>query len=188
MNFFGLELQQNIYAPTLLTGLFEDEVPELILEMGTAFGGLTVGLWIWGFLNGCRVMSWDIVNNKVRKVDKLMTAIGAEFKLKSCLDPAEIGMIRTLISKSGKTFVLCDGGNKAEEVRTFAPMLKVGDIIAAHDYCPSPRTFDKRYRHAIWMNYEIGDDSRRELEKIGFEIYAPELAMAAWLCMKRVMK
>ena len=33
-----------------------------------------------------------------------------------------------------KTFVFCDGGDKAREFNTYAPLLKVGDCIAVHDW------------------------------------------------------
>ena len=33
-----------------------------------------------------------------------------------------------------KTFIFCDGGNKASEFNTYAPLLKSGDRIAAHDW------------------------------------------------------
>ena len=33
-----------------------------------------------------------------------------------------------------KTFIFCDGGDKAKEFNTYAPLLKPGDCIAAHDW------------------------------------------------------
>jgi len=38
------------------------------------------------------------------------------------------------LAKSQRTFLYCDGGNKIKEMRTFAPFLEPGDIIACHDY------------------------------------------------------
>lgn len=34
----------------------------------------------------------------------------------------------------GVVFVLCDNGNKPAEMKTYAPLLRLGDYIAAHDY------------------------------------------------------
>lgn len=39
-----------------------------------------------------------------------------------------------LIKGKGKSIVFCDGGDKPHELRTFAPALKKGDIIACHDW------------------------------------------------------
>lgn len=36
--------------------------------------------------------------------------------------------------RQGVALVYCDGGNKPKEVQTFAPLLRPGDLIAAHDY------------------------------------------------------
>ena len=33
-----------------------------------------------------------------------------------------------------KTFIFCDGGDKAKEFNTYAPLLKSGDRIAVHDW------------------------------------------------------
>tara|TARA_R110000765_G_scaffold335359_1_gene425755 strand:- start:18 stop:689 length:672 start_codon:yes stop_codon:yes gene_type:complete len=36
--------------------------------------------------------------------------------------------------KQSKTFIFCDGGDKAHEFNTYAPLLKSGDCIAVHDW------------------------------------------------------
>ena len=36
--------------------------------------------------------------------------------------------------KDKKTFIFCDGGDKAREFNTYAPLLKSGDCIAVHDW------------------------------------------------------
>jgi hypothetical protein len=41
--------------------------------------------------------------------------------------------LRPLIAGFGMTVLLCDGGDKRREFETFAPLLKPGDIIGAHD-------------------------------------------------------
>jgi hypothetical protein len=42
--------------------------------------------------------------------------------------------ILKLISSSGKSVVFCDAFDKPHEFKTFAPALKKGDIISAHDW------------------------------------------------------
>ena len=36
--------------------------------------------------------------------------------------------------QQSKTFIFCDGGDKAKEFNTYAPLLKTGDCIAVHDW------------------------------------------------------
>lgn len=48
--------------------------------------------------------------------------------------PSNIEMIGTAIKLAPRTLVLCDNGNKAEEVRIFKEFLKPGDRIMAHDW------------------------------------------------------
>ena len=46
----------------------------------------------------------------------------------------EATMIRALIKKTGRTILFCDDGNKIKEFKTFRSYLKIGDIIAIHDW------------------------------------------------------
>lgn len=56
-----------------------------------------------------------------------------------------------------KTFIFCDGGNKAAEFSTFAPLLKKGDCIAVHDW-----------------GYEIGAQHTEPVcEEHGLEVHEP---------------
>jgi len=47
-----------------------------------------------------------------------------------------VDYLKNMISNTGTTLVLCDNGNKPLEVQAFAPALKPGDVIMAHDYFP----------------------------------------------------
>lgn len=49
--------------------------------------------------------------------------------------------LKSLIAAPGCTVLFCDNGDKVHEFRTFAPLLKVGDIIASHDW-PKTIRFD----------------------------------------------
>jgi len=41
---------------------------------------------------------------------------------------------RWIMNKPGPAFIYCDGGNKPKEFNLYAPILRVGDYIAAHDW------------------------------------------------------
>lgn len=46
-----------------------------------------------------------------------------------------IERVRQLVADtSGTAIVYCDGGNKPKEILTYAPLMRPGDLIAAHDY------------------------------------------------------
>lgn len=43
---------------------------------------------------------------------------------------------RRIKDAPGAVYVFCDGGNKPNELETFSPALKLGDVISVHDYVP----------------------------------------------------
>lgn len=113
-----------------------------IIEIGTGYGGLT--LWLARALPQCAIVTYD--ERTPASIEKLIGA-GVEFRdadvFKNSVE------IASRISAPGGTILLCDGGNKVEEVRRLARYLKGGDIIMAHDYRP------KRDSHAYWRSCEI---------------------------------
>ena len=46
-----------------------------------------------------------------------------------------------------KTFIFCDGGDKAKEFNMYAPLLKKGDCIAVHDW--GQEIFPNQIRHTV---------------------------------------
>ncbi len=43
-------------------------------------------------------------------------------------------MVGDAIKNTHRALVLCDGGDKPAEIKTYAPLLKANDLITAHDY------------------------------------------------------
>ena len=54
--------------------------------------------------------------------------------------------------------MLCDGGDKRREFKTFHKYLKKNDIIMAHDYAPNSEVFKDEYLNKIWNWHEFQDD------------------------------
>jgi hypothetical protein len=92
---------------------------------------------------------------------------------------AEIG---AEMQREGVTVLLCDGGNKINEVRTFSDYLKPGDYVLAHDYAPDAATFERDLKGRLWSWLEITDQHlQATIEHNRLEPVMPEtLLAAAW--------
>lgn len=66
--------------------------------------------------------------------DQLETTPRLRIVVGDCFSPEIVSLITSLLSREDRSAILCDGGNKIREFRTFAPFLKTGDVIMAHDY------------------------------------------------------
>ena len=61
-------------------------------------------------------------------------------------------IVSDMIAGHSPTFIFCDNGNKARELKEYALLLKTGDLIACHDY------------RGICGRYEVGDEQVRFLD------------------------
>jgi predicted O-methyltransferase YrrM len=165
--FLGMGMQQNYVALSAFDFLFKEVDIHRVIEIGTAAGGLTVFL----ALAVPQVVTLDIAD--YREYRPTMNKLGIDFR---CGDVFQhIDEIRDLINLPGTSLVLCDGGNKPLELRTFAPFLKPGDIIAAHDYATEDNEWgfsEIRVEDADGLDY---------LEPFLSEV----MGKAAWLSFRR---
>lgn len=145
MNLFGLELQQNQHAPGLLTGLLAYVSPSLVIELGTGYGGLTAYLGVWAITASSRIISWDIKECPLHS-KSILTKLGVEARLADYNQPSEIAYIQESITQTRRCLLLCDGGNKPNDMLRFAPLLRKGDVIMAHDYAPDAEASTIRYK------------------------------------------
>jgi len=89
----------------------------------------------------------------------------------------------SFIQQDGITLILCDGGCKKCEYNILAPLLKIGDIIMAHDYAPDQVYFEKYMKDKIWNWHEI-KDSDIEISTKKYNLYSLKqelLINIAWL-------
>lgn len=105
-----------------------------IIELGTANGNFSLYLYLWCIGRGADFYTMDIMKswhngNRILK-DKL--DFESHFYNIDIFEKQED--IKTLIQGEGKTILICDNGNKIKEFKTFAPMLKAGDLISVHDW------------------------------------------------------
>lgn len=166
--FFGLEMAQNALVPALFNRLIEEQQPARVIEIGCSKGGLS-----YLFALGSSLLGYDFHTCDTR--DSLIYPLArADHRV---ADVFELDM-QTLIGGYGTTVLLCDGGDKRREFETFAPMLKPGDIIGAHDLHRGDE---------YWGWSEITDaDVQDTCERCGLEPFMQEeFAAAAWLMRRR---
>ena len=175
----GFITNQNRMALPTWGYAMEQYRPARIVEIGAYNGGFTCALAVHAYNIGAKVFSFDISEIPDPKYRPLSEFLGVEFFQMDCFSEAGITKIIQLIQQPGVTYLLCDGGNKALEVNTFAPHLKSGDIIGAHDYFVE--------RHDWWGWQEIRKEQVEEtLTRHNFTPFFQEyFDFAAWLVYKK---
>lgn len=106
---------------------------DTIIELGAGRGGVTTLFLVHALRVGGHVYAFDTHHEPgaalYRKLKKLTRSTHHEMDVFS--DEAY-----TLISDyagRGRVLLYCDNGNKRREVNTYAPLLKRGDVVMAHD-------------------------------------------------------
>lgn len=133
----GFRMAQNRYAIQAWSYLFELETPKQIIEIGTSVGGLACVLGIAAKNLGATFHTFDIANQTDQLgglADEWFKFLNIDFNVVDCFEPDTMTKINSIVGREGLTVLLCDGGNKPKEFRTFSKCLKPGDIIAAHDF------------------------------------------------------
>jgi hypothetical protein len=188
-----LFMSQHENTPQVFLELLEIIRPSRILEIGTFHGGLTLMLRdtldSLG-LSGSVIRTYDINDQEFLKPlvkDKLVevyTKNVFDKEYKNFADYHAEKEITKFIQQDGCTLVLCDGGCKKCEFNLIAPLLKIDDIIMAHDYAPNNDFFNQYIKDKIWNWLEIQDSDVSEVSaKHNLIPFHQDLAQeAAWLC------
>lgn len=128
----GIPMCQNRLAVPTWSYAMEIYPPRRILEIGSYNGGFACALGVHAAQIGARVVGFDRMEVPSLHLAALARFLGVEFRKRDIWEAeAEIG---ALIAEPGVSYILCDGGDKPRELRTFAAYAKPGDVIAAHDY------------------------------------------------------
>jgi len=138
----GFAMNQNRLAVPTWSWAMEKYQPVRILELGSYNGGLATALGVhaWNLGRhapdgiGCKVITYDRMVAPDQRFAPLSAFLGIEFRQCDLYAPETVAEIIELVRSPGRTFLLCDGGDKKLEVNTYAPHLKPGDVIAGHDY------------------------------------------------------
>jgi cephalosporin hydroxylase len=187
----GLTIMQHPNIESTFENLLSELKPSKVLEIGTSSGGLT--LMIRDILDRIGLESSKLVTYDVYDPQYLRHHVenGAKIDIRvenifnhQYSDLKNGQEITDFISSEGTTLVLCDGGSKKNEFRIISPLLKSGDVIMAHDYCPNSNYFETNMKNKVWNWMEIQDSdiedtvSSENLKPYMFE----EFLEVAWVC------
>lgn len=110
--------------------LNENEQIKGIIEIGTYLGGLSCYLGAECIERGYQpLLTFD---NKVWYKPKLFKNLNIKFIVDDVFSKKSIKLIKEYAKIP--ILLICDGGNKAKEFNTFAPLLPAGSIIGVHDW------------------------------------------------------
>lgn len=167
--------------------------PKRILEIGTANGGLTLmlrRLLNKNNLNESIIRTYDILEqinlkNKNEAGIEIITKNPFNYPYSDLEHRKEI---EDFIQQDGISLVLCDGGSKINEFRLLSSLLKIGDVIMAHDYAHDEEYFKNHIENKIWNWHEIQfSDIKESCEKNNLESYMNEdFQDVVWVCKVKV--
>ena len=165
----------------------DDTPPARVIELGTGRGGLTAFLHLYSIGNGSSFTTRDrpeLIPDHARALDLL----SVDRRRGNVIDDLTVvEEIRQECRKAGFTVLLCDSGHKAREIAAFAPFLKSGDILLAHDYAPDAGYFAHEMKDRLWCSHEIfwsGVEARAPSSE--FEPLLEEFFQrTAWICLRR---
>lgn len=181
----GLPMCQNRLAVPTWSYAMEIYPPTRIVELGTYGAGFTTAIGVHAYRIGAKIITYDQMIAPDQRFADLAKFLGIVFR-----NPCDIWKcedeIAKLIASPGISYVLCDGGDKPRELALFAPYLKPGDVIAAHDYNHMAH-FTKDVELMAWPWGEITREQGVEVATAnGLEPFLQEhFDFAGWLAFKK---
>jgi predicted O-methyltransferase YrrM len=171
--------------------LIKEIKPSQVLEIGTAFGGLTLlirDLLDSNGLKKTKLITYDVYEPNFL-VEKVKQGVDIDVRIKNIFNYQYNELINKdeiskIIQSNGVTLVLCDGGSKKNEFRILSDYLKPGDVIMAHDYAPNENYFQEYINNKIWNWLEIQDsDINDSCVKNNLVPYMEEdFRKVVWVC------
>lgn len=149
-----------------------------VIEIGTADGGFAFFLSDQSDIHGFNFITYDI---KATPKSDEYNARNIRAVVRDVFAPESVEEIKAVLA-TGKTLILCDGGDKIKEFNHFSQFLKSGDFIMAHDYGPSGEWFWKNMKGKYWDWLEIWDDEIKEGLSRVQKYHKIDFSRAAWLC------
>jgi len=188
-----LFMSQHPETPKVFKTFLESVRPARILEIGSFHGGLT--LLLRDIMDELKlqdnpIRTYDIHDQEFLK--PLVKDRNVDVITKNLFNDTYTNWASELcnkeiynyINQNGTSIVLCDGGCKKCEFNLIAPLLKINDIIMAHDYAPNSEYFEKHIKNKIWNWHEIQDsDIEHTLLSCPLRSYDQDILQnIAWCC------
>lgn len=184
LTYRGVLVGQTKTTPALLDKIIKKNNFSLIIEIGTHRGGLS--LWLNDNKpDDCEFYTADITTEHL-KIDAQKEKIN--FLLGDCFT-THFETISNLIKTHKQVLLLCDGGNKQQEFKTFAPLLKPGDVIMCHDFVDDLQTYEKVQQQIGWPSIPEShmDVLVKEIQINNLKPYLFEEAKHCfWGCFKKI--
>ncbi len=175
--FLGFPTMQNHYAVPMWSQIIDAERPSDIIELGTWEGGFTCLLGIAARNYGARLHSFGREAINPRSVPWFNHLAGTlTWHQCDVFAEATRTILEGIFAGAKRVVALCDNGCKPKEFKLLAPMLRPGDIIAAHDI-----------GSATWHCQEFSlEDVMPTCEAYQLEPYMPvEADLAGWLIKRK---
>lgn len=104
------------------------------IEFGCDQGNTSIFFLLWCINLGADYIGYDKRKKEVYKKTAVQQLLKLHGRMRIGNAYKKVDEIRELIQSKGKTVMFTDCIDKPWEFDTFAPMLKVGDILAIHDW------------------------------------------------------
>jgi hypothetical protein len=190
----GLECQQQEHFLTVFEQFFKEVNPTTIVEIGTGSGGTSLALKHLLDSLGQYPAFISYETHPRNSLDLLRDA-GIILKSTNIFtdDYQQLRFehqeeIKADIQKPGTTVLMCDGGNKINEVNLLVDFLKPGDIIMAHDYGVNREYFDKNIRGNNlwhWCEITLADVQDQLINNFCTEYMQDEFQTVVWMCQRK---
>ena len=179
MSPLGMAMCQNRLAVPTWSYAMEKVPPKQIVELGSLNGGFTTVMGVHAWRIGCSIFSYDLCVCPNYDWKSLSDFLGIVFIQGDLFSMVE--RIKSQIQMPGTTYLWCDNGNKIKEFNLFAPMLKPGDVIAAHDYC-----CDKEGQWWPWQEIKKSDVENAVISNNLVPFFQDHFDTCGWLAYRKI--
>lgn len=106
------------------------------IEVGTGFGNTSIFFMLHCMQKDAAFFTFDRMVNRVSNSSPLKEVLDLNgcATVGNVYGPGISQSVMELCQKPGRTVIFLDGGDKPHEFSLFVPALKVGDIVACHDW------------------------------------------------------
>lgn len=195
VSYKGLSIEQRPDIIYPFSKLLDKIQPNIIIEIGTFAGALSLILHDLTDQIGSKIITYDINSadylkdiiekNNLQRIHVITQNIFSDNY--TFLSNTEIQ--ETISDLNNKILLLCDGGCKKCEFNLLSKYLKSNDIIMAHDYAPNKEYFEQYIKNKIWNWHEIQDsDIEDSIKNNNLKPYMrEEFIDVAWACFQKIM-
>ena len=139
---FGHPMGQSWASIWVIEQLLSQYKPDEVMELGTGGGLLSMYLWAYSKLNNANFQTHDVV------IDKSTIHYDIKSEITDIYSSLSIIATTVLFNVCKRPFLIIDAGDpKSKAVNLYAPKLKSGTVIFAHDCALKGNTGDV----GLWM-------------------------------------